>query len=320
MSGLIQRLLDRSGGAVPQAASVMPAALSGSPLAAHDQRLQNPRFRDLGIGLLDLGGADTVSEPDVPASMPEPSRTVESEPTLAPKAPAADIAPIPQPIKPTTWQQIEDPIAALRKIVPETVVNTVEQVPAQTPMQSVQNVDVTPPKETLKPMPAAKPEPPILPEPAKPPSALLHPPQVEPTPPAAKIAPVQPPRSSSQIDPPAINLQRVAPEHSPTSPPDALPARAAPQAEPTLMRPTAPTRAMPELPQPAPASTPQPATLERQREVERIIERVTRQEATPRADLRPTKHREKPTAQSISRIGSLPTRRRAHTIFGLRRG
>lgn len=320
MSGLIQRLLDRSGGAVPQAAPVRPAALSGSPLASHDQRLQDPSFRDAGIGMPDFGSPEPSVEQAGPDSIPvSPTRPERSSP-LSAKTDGAN-AITPSQMEPTTWQQIEDPIAALRAAAPIVPTPPIDRPVVQSPSSPEATTARAPsPSVVASPPAPAKSIFPALPGQIAKPPAPIPMPSVD----SQTARPVAvPAQESQQMFTPEVSAPSV-PIMTPAPLPEAVSGRptstvnSQPQLE--LIRPVAPIRALPEMPRPDAPAPSQPATQEHQREVERIIERVTRQDVAAKADPQPKVRSEKPTAQNVSRIGSLPTRRRSHTIFGSRRG
>jgi hypothetical protein len=97
------------------------------------------------------------------------------------------------------------------------------------------------------------------------------------------------------------------------SPKPAEPARRA-EAEPEPVRPA-------QRRSPAEFATPNglPAPETRTETRERVIEKIVRENAVM-AEKEPPVRSGALTAHSVSKIGALPTRRRAHTIFGLRRG
>lgn len=318
MSGLIQRLLDRSGGAVPQAVPARPAAISGSPLAAHDQRLQDPGFRDAGIGMPDFGGP----EPSVEQAGPGPTRVSPTRPEpsmpLSAKTDGAN-AITPSQIKPSTWQQIEDPIAALRATAPIAPTPPIDRPIVQSP-SSPEATTARAPSPPVMAAPPAEPILPALPDQAAKPSAPILTPSVDSQTARPVAAPAQEPQQmfTPEVSAPSVPIMTPAPVPEVVS--DRPASKTDPQPQPELIHPVAPIRAMPEMPRPDAPAPSQPATQERQREVERIIERVTRQDVATKPDPQPKMRSEKPTAQNVSRIGSLPTRRRSHTIFGSRRG
>lgn len=327
MSGLIQRLLDRTGGApaaLPAQGLAVPTPLarSASPLAALDQRLHDPAFRDLAVGLplpdgpgpegLDLpqdtGPAIDPAEPRSTPSMPSEPPPVRPDP--APRAEAhprsADLPSMP------AFVEIPDPIAALRAAArenSETDLRPVRPAPAQ-PVLPIEPVR-TPP-ETFRP-----PEPPTPEFRAAPPLEAPRQPLRPQLPGEFRTAPA--PRPADPGAPPRVEPHAPQPA-VPETVSETVPAPAAtlePPAPPQMLqpipRPAAPEPAQSDDDGPAPDASPAV------RSVERIVERVL--ERTPPPASRPATERinQRPTAESVSKIGPLPQRRSAHTLFGLRR-
>jgi hypothetical protein len=330
MSGLIQRLLDRGGASLPASpapdvASVTSAARSQSPMAEHDQRLQDPGFRGL-MGMLLTSAYEPApnapeAEPAAPtAATMRPSRRDALKPAAPSWAAMPDNAPardsIPASANPGRPPAGFDPIAALRRAATEPPSAAQSEVSHAGPLQ------ITPPPPDLQES---------VPPPARIGAVSTNPPPSRET--TARLArePVQPPISDRlPTDPPIIDALPPKPAPKSLSAVDMLsptlkaepkdsrapgPSAANGAAEPRPVRPVAPrpaVEAAPTVGRVPKMTAPSP---------ERIIERIVREvESKPAPAPERRQSRPRVTANSVSKIGALPERRRAHTLFGLRRG
>lgn len=321
MSGLIQRLLDRSGGPVPAAAK--PVAASGSPLAVHDQRLQDPSFRDLAAGIpLMPEGDDSVADgkpqmPDVAAApIPKTSQYLPiAERVEMPRKDRASIT-VSDPLTLPRSQAVVDPIAALRAQardeLPEQQMVPKAPIPAPSDTSEEFTMPVRPfPAEVSKAVMQPLPVPEVAGKPQDIPAVRDRSADVFGEDDLGKMMPVMPQTFEPQPLP-VPEMPDITPEVMPEPAPQVT-LEPAPQ----MARPAAPQRPLPEMPRAQPEETPveTPRTIQ---SVERVVEKVIAQEIQSKPQVKVPVSR--PTAQSVSRIGQLPTRRRVHTLFGLRRG
>lgn len=330
MSGLIQRLQDRSAGslsATPSSdvAKVTSAARTLSPMADHDQRLQDPGFRNL-IGMLPSSPYQTAPEamaeqpaiPTMTARRPIRREDFKRPAARPPKATTTEVPETSAMADATTHQQAVayDPIAALRRGVTETL-----------PVSPSQVLAVTAPQQTSTQATQSAPADHVQPE-----AQLKHPVTAREAPTTPSDEPSQPP-ISERLPTDPINI-------------DALPATPTPPTRPTTDRPVRISKpelpetnavaatnsavqsnpvelqlAQPVMPKPAvsPASLIDMAPQISKPAAERIIERIVREVESPTVSEQ-QRTASRVTANSVSKIGALPQRRRAHTLFGLRRG
>jgi len=327
MSGLIQRLLDRSGG--PVTASAAPLNVSGSPLAAHDQRLQDPGFRNLAIGVplvpnddaLDTTTAPPVTETGYSSTNTALRPTPPVEPVTTPRELPQSIFPQ-APQSNATQVPMVDPIAALRAQAPErqteqpvdsyeSELRQTNPAVANTVLPSATELPAPDKQPTLKPLqnPTAATREQLTYQDdkadaaaAEQPSAqtIVEPQTVESRFRQSSVKEALAPQSQSEL----TDNRKLKPVVRETAEP-----------EPQIARPAPILRPAPELPLKSPE--PRTETAATTQAVERIVERFVAQEATTTPVKVPYSP---PTAKSVSRIGQLPSRRRAHTLFGLRRG
>ncbi len=314
MTGLIQRLLDRAGVVAPAAAPVVSLARSTSPVAMADQRLQDPAFRDLAPGWPDSTGGDPVTDP-VPEALPDagplhPRNRPDPPAPLAQSLPRATSdfpeRPRQEPSALPPILDFTDPIAALRAAartdppLPVAPVRTVpqDQPPSVVhPQPPVAPVALDPPAPDLGPVPTAAP---AVPAARRPPAPVGPAAQPGPVPVPATVMP----RSATPV---VSDLPRLVP--------DAELATPAPSPAPNTLRPIVTPAVAADVPDRPEAAAAAPAAV---RTVERIVERVLDRQPTTRPQPEP-RRTDRPTAESVSRIGPLPARRRTHTLFGLRR-
>lgn len=319
MSGLIQRLLDRAGTMAPVTAAVVPTVLSASPLAAVDQRLQDPAFRDLGTPFSGLGSDDAsvpmnaASVLDQPVASSEPHAPVMDAPIAnqIARAPTPAVDPYEPASKDELATPMVDPIAALRAQTPD------QMGPVLTPLQP----------QMPKPSQSSKSADPAMPEPPNQATNLA-----DPVPSSAPFEPA-PARPASLVSDPAVEQ----PSHEeptqvrPAPPEPAIHETSPEQSDPTAAVPTQPMAEAAQKLAPViapsgsdvslePTVNPEPAPP--QHTVERIVEKVLSGQPTPKRQPQQSsaqRHRP-PSAESVSLIGALPQRRSTHTLFGLRRG
>lgn len=322
MTGLVQRLLDRAApvpDAAGQAATVAPSA---SPLAAHDQRLGSGLVDDAGLGIgapdatraedtgtmwprvgagvaetrhvvADEAATDTASDPasedppraDPPADGPAPSMAapgpvLDGPAPLAPQPHAMD-----RPASPKAGNVDPDMTPSADPGAPQVAEPARSDLPPDALPQSARN--------GREPAPTGTATAPGHGVPAEPAPVMITP--DGPIPVEAGTHP------DVTIVPPAADPVAVVPE--PVESSDAP----QPDATPRLAMPVAPAPHVP------PATLPQDAPVPQTRIVERVIRETpadTPDNPPPRGPL---------TADSVSKIGKLPDRRRVHTLFGRRR-
>lgn len=310
MSGYLQRLLDRTAPATQLGADVLPTGLSHSPVSLSDQRLNDPDFADRYAPPAD--GQESFD-----GARSEPPRRA---PRRAPQRPAAETT-TPEP---TTTR----PEPALQQIVEpsrETPVTEAAWPPLQHPRPAglVEPSDLVLPepepaaeRDELAPATAPAPPQPVQPAPTQVQTEPTDPPLAQPR----KVsAPTQAPVELAEVtpSPPRPEAEPVRVRVAPT--PD-LPAPQATPNDSSAPEPRAPVEAMPtpleisalpDLPLPAPRQpepTPAPAPV-----VQAVQEPPKHSPSADTRRIRPM------TATAASIIGQLTPRRRALTIFGLRR-
>ncbi len=307
MSGYLQRLFDRAAGAaVPQPA---PAGASQSPIAAADQRLNDPVLAGL-FGLM----SPAEPEGSIAEAGDAPGRTSPS-----PRRDSAVAPPIVEPADPS-------PLRSTPAVAPESVA----AAPAAPPPTAV----AAPPHAlgrvaaddlVLPAPPVATPlEPPVSPPP---PASVAEPPT--PTPKAAQpadnrlatAAPVPARPAESPPPPPFAATSAMPPAPAPVaatspeipSPDPQMVTSTTPPAMAQLLRPPPlpppPATAEAPPPQPAPAAAPTPP---------RSAPEPQRAESRERRDTPPAPRRPMTAAQA-SQIGPLSAEPRTITLFGLRR-
>jgi hypothetical protein len=310
VSGYLQRLFDRAA-AVPSQPVALPGGPSLSPVAEADQRLNDPAL----AGRFDLAApfADDTGTPEAEAF-------ASSGGTGARAAPSAAIAPAPPSRTPS--EPLAPPPAAAPADTALRPPASPEQAPSRPAWRPPAVGDVAPedwvvePEPTTapltrRPLPAAAPEPPPPPSrpsaqpaaTAEPPSTGAEPSRVAAASPAAPITP-RPPVEPARRDAPAGREPRLEAY-------ERIVERRETETTTTWVEPASPPPLPPLLPEretmPPPPQAPQV--------VERTV--VTSPPAAaspePAARLRPL------TANEASLIGPLAKRRRALTLFGLRR-
>lgn len=328
MIGLVQRLLDRSAALPASVPPVQPAARSVSPLIEHDQRLLDPAFQALlaAPGLAPGAGREAPfadPAPDaVPPDRPPSMERAASLPgrTTAPAAPAAMDAP-PSGAGPERRSPGEPP------------------TPAFDPIAALRRADAGDPvaPRPARPLMPAQERPRDLPDPG----SRQQSPAPNYAPAKAAALPARPPAGVSRSIPAPLASAPFASALPPLAAPDTPPVAApralvspAPAVAARMLETPAPVRPDLQPPQPArpamgmnpvarpsdpvAALAPAPAVAQGSGPASRVVERIVTERPTPG----PEAPRERPapvTAASVSRIGNLPERRRAHTLFGLRR-
>jgi len=316
MSTYLQRLLDRVAPTLPSA-SVQPAGISHSPVNLSDQRL-NQDFTEHSTPVTNSHEplADTSPSPVHPAPQQTPQQPIakaeQSEATTLPDlAPTQITETVPETLVTETQQPMTEPqyprpvgfvdSADLVLPDPEPALENNQAVPAPTlPKQPEPLVLQTEPaKLTSEPM--------AQPEPTKPSIPLTQKNSVPTHTPVefAEAAPLPPqPRAESIPAAPAPDLASqeqpasALPKVEPPATVEALPPRINVPPLPELPV-SAPRQQKPKLPPEAKAKTEQVPPIQ-----------------SPSVD---TRHNRPMTAASASIIGQLSSRRRALSIFGLRR-
>lgn len=303
MNSYLQRLLDRTAPLTQPGASVLPAGLSHSPVSLSDQRLNDPGFTDRYAP-----PADNREQFD--AATPQPPRATTR---LAPQRPTAESAPL-EPAPARTESALPQ-IAETSQETPVTEAALPPQHPRPTGLVEISDLilpEHEPAAEGNEPAPL--PPPPVKPPPTQMQSEPTEPPLAQPqensapTQAAVEFAEItpSPPRPETEqlrmATAPYLPTPLKAPKDSsasePRSPVEAMPAQ--------VDVPALPDLPLPAQREPEPAPVPPPV-------VQALQEPPTQSPHDETRSNRPM------TAAEASIIGQLTPRRRALTIFGLRR-
>lgn len=332
MSGYLQRLLDRTaaspsgppGGSGLATPRIRPVMASQSPVAAADQRLNDPSWAAL-IGTPmphgEPGTPDGGSEETASAFSPAPqpmSRPDQSPHTAATRTQASDgiksdstpELPIARPFGPAGERE---PVNTSQDVQPAPDGPAPPSVDRSDAPWSVMPEEPTTARE--RPDPQFEPREPGRVPPAAPPDPL---PAAETAPEPIAMPMVGRDHRSTPVGPMASETDTAGPlpgdsRATSEAPEPPLPAKA--PATPLKAEPTPP----PEPPEPPP---PQPETIIVQAPAPAPVERVT---AERRESERPSPETAQParprprTAAEASLIGALPQRRRVRSLFGVRR-
>jgi len=313
MNNYLQRLLDRAAPTPPVAAGVLPAGLSQSPISLSDQRTNDPDFNERytpaseareSFSELASEAPREVShrqrpQTDFDVSATEPSQTgVEStppqiiRPPQEPSTSEVDRLSIPHP-RPTGFVDATD------LVLPEPEVST-EPQPATRPLakNELANTDSEPDKTIEAPEPA------ISTEVSRPHGQTENEPDKS-TADVSKLttSPLQP---VTELPLPAIEADKTARLEPILSAVDTETRQPTEVMPPPLEVPSLPEAATPATQQTQTESSPPPV-------VQAVPEPSTDNAAVETRSNRPM------TAASASIIGDLTPRRRALTLFGLRR-
>jgi len=325
MSSLVQRLLDRGVAGVPSISGVLSTVPSVSPMAQFDQRLHGDRFPDLP-GLPGFGASEEGGEAPAATFRPEPRpRPRTSDSIIDPASPPSEVANL--PVAPIASRAEAEAVALAakdsltsdrkaRRREPEEIGPKARPKARDRDVSSL--IPPKPPSET----PVETPPPPMtIAENGLP---IAHP-QASPQKasatsvedaPATVFAPQPPQESAPSFMPTPVSPPAEPPADFPAKPPTPQDADVE-HSEPAtavsasvLSQAVVPPRVDP-LPPPAPPPTPAPERAER------IVERVVREVPIP-GEPRAAQSGSI-TAAGISKIGRLPDRQRAFTLFGRRR-
>jgi len=306
----LQRLFDRA--AIAPLVLALPGGPSRSPVAAADQRLNEPGFAEMFSFAPMPADGEAEADPGLPAMVPPEPRPRRKADT--PDAPAFSAEPAPQ----------EDglrPPPAVRSPKPSA------QAPAQPapaamelvrPVGEVRADDFVPPApaegSAPRPLPDAEPPPPA---PAVVPAVALDETAVQSPPPNPQAAPTRPTTRVGAEPPSARNWSvDAAPNVVEGPPPEPRTAEAEAETDrPPLRLASPPQPVVPPLPEPQAHEAPPPAETRRARPEPTVREVVREEMATkePPAPRRPM------TAAEASLIGPLSSEPRARTLFGRRR-
>ena len=304
MNSYLQRLLDRTAPSTQVGASVLPAGLSHSPVSLSDQRLNDPGFTDRYAP--PAGSREQFD--DAKPTLPRPTAR------RAPQRSTAETTtPEPAPTRPEP--------------VPPQIAETLQEISVpETPRQSLQHprpaglVEVS---DLILPEPEPATER-MEPVPTPPPTAQLASTEVQTEPndppvaqPQEYITPIKtplefaevtpsPPRPQTEPVPRAAAAGLTVPQEAPNDS-----AAAAPRPAVEAMPAPVDVPALPDLPLPTPRR-PEPAAVPPP-----VVQAV--QEPPKHSPPAETRRNRPMTATEASIIGQLTPRRRALTIFGLRR-
>ncbi|MEM9332935.1 MAG: hypothetical protein AAGA53_16560 [Pseudomonadota bacterium] len=323
MSGFLQRLLDREASTSSTALNVSSLARTQSPLADHDQRLHAAEFRDLGIHAAEPfdGDFNTFERPaqDLLPKTPgkQPTETLKQNEISATHSSTdaqPDIKKTEGTLHPASVTVPIDPIAALRAksdLQPSTAPNPTETKKQQqfaTPHQETKVIQSFS-QEVKK---EATTEKSILDQPA----VMADTPKQEMTIPSESLIQADAIKPSfwpepSDFEPNSNSVKPVTHlgEETPVEQQAVLPVQPLPLVTPPHLQPESslsesvddnPTEQM-------------HSPKQNERVIERIIEKTVEKPQAQAAIKSPPL-----TAESISKIGALPVRRRIHTIFGTR--
>jgi WAS/WASL-interacting protein len=311
VSGYLQRLFDRSAATLPSQPVALPGGPSLSPVAEADQRLNDPAL----AGRFDLQ-TSFADEADAPEA--EPFAISAGTGNRATASPAVTpIPPPPTPSEPPMPRPVATPVDPGSTLPAPSV-----QAPPRSAWRPPTVGDVAPEDWVIEPEPAANPlprsqQPEAAPEPPPPPS---RPTAHRAATAEAHSAGAEPSRAAAPPPEAPVSLRPlVEPSRNEPSP---VTARAPEPTDRVLVRRETETTTMwvePASSPPLPPLLPERETMPSPPPAPQVVERtvVTSPPAAaspePAARLRPL------TANEASLIGPLSKRRRALTLFGLRR-